>query len=148
MAPEITPIKGLDLKPMYSYFYASGTTNSAPRQGRGGVNTTTAFTDPDGDWRPRRSTRTATRSVSMRGCGMGPFSLDPTLMYQFGNREVVVPGTQGAVHCDQLLELFGHAAGGTRLAREGGHQRVALRRPRGLPDRPAAPRRPVHVHLG
>ena len=44
-APEITPLKGLDLKPMYSYFYASGTTNVAARQGRGGVNTTTAFTN-------------------------------------------------------------------------------------------------------
>ena len=43
MAPEITPIKGLDLKPMYSYFYANGTTNTSSRQGRGGVNTTTAF---------------------------------------------------------------------------------------------------------
>ena len=26
-APELTPIKGLDLKPLYSYFTASGTTS-------------------------------------------------------------------------------------------------------------------------
>ena len=26
---------------------------------------------------------------------LGPFSLDPTLMYQFGNRDVVVPGVAG-----------------------------------------------------
>ena len=31
VSPEITPIKGLDLKPMYSYFYASGTTQRQPR---------------------------------------------------------------------------------------------------------------------
>jgi hypothetical protein len=33
-SPEITPIKGLDLKPMYSYFYASGTTSGSSRVGR------------------------------------------------------------------------------------------------------------------
>lgn len=36
-APEITPIKGLDLKPMYSYFTASGTTNGNARVGRDGI---------------------------------------------------------------------------------------------------------------
>src|SRR2546428_3769218 len=32
-SPEITPFKGLDLKPMYSYFHADGlTAGAAPRQ--------------------------------------------------------------------------------------------------------------------
>ena len=66
----------------------------APRMGRGGVNTTTAFTNADGSWRPG-STRTAIRSVSMAAVRLGPFSLDPTIMYQFGNRDVVVPGMPG-----------------------------------------------------
>ncbi len=32
MAPEITPFKGLDIKPMFSMFYAQGTTNGSARQ--------------------------------------------------------------------------------------------------------------------
>ena len=93
---EITPIKGLDLKPMYSYFYASGTTNVAARQGRGGVNTTTAFTAANGDWRPGINENRQTVGLDSR-LRMGPFSLDTALNYQFGNRHVVVPGVPGGV---------------------------------------------------
>src|SRR5262249_25845318 len=42
-APEITPIKDLDLKPMYSYFTASGQTNLNARVTRGGINAFTWF---------------------------------------------------------------------------------------------------------
>jgi hypothetical protein len=88
---EITPIKGLDLKPMYSYFYASGTTSAAQaRIGRGGVNNTTAYTSPNGNWRPGINEDRHTVGLDAR-LRMGPFSLDPTLMYQFGHRDVVVP---------------------------------------------------------
>ena len=93
MSPEITPIKGLDLKPMYSYFYARGTTATASRQGRGGVNTTTAYHGRrTGRLEATGSTRTAHTVGLDTRLRMGPFSLDPTIMYQFGNREVVVPG--------------------------------------------------------
>src|SRR5881296_63127 len=34
---EMSPFKGLDIKPMYSYFEAIGQTSQAARQGRGGV---------------------------------------------------------------------------------------------------------------
>jgi len=47
-APEITPFKGLDIKPMFSQFYAQGTTSPNARQGRGGLNTGTAYTKQDG----------------------------------------------------------------------------------------------------
>jgi hypothetical protein len=90
IAPEITPIKGLDLKPMFSYFYASGTTSGSARQGRGGVNTTTAFANSDGSWRPGMNENRYTVGMDGR-LRMGPFSLDPTLLYQFGNRDVIVP---------------------------------------------------------
>jgi hypothetical protein len=90
-SPEITPIKGLDLKPMYSYFYASGTTNAGSRTARGGVNTTTAYTAANGDWRPGINENRHTVGMDGR-IRMGPFSLDPTIMYQFGNRETIVPG--------------------------------------------------------
>ncbi len=84
---------------MYSYFYASGTTNVAARSGRGGINTTTNFTAPNGNWIGPASTRTAIRSASIRGLRMGPFSLDAALYYQFGNRDVVVPGIAGTTGC-------------------------------------------------
>lgn len=91
VAPEITPLKGLDIKPMYSYFYASGTTSTGQaRIGRGGVNTTTAYTAPNGDWRGGINENRHTVGLDAR-VRMGPFSLDPSLLYQFGNREVVVP---------------------------------------------------------
>src|SRR5262245_43542753 len=38
-----SPFKGLDIKPMYSFFQAKGPTSSSARQGRGGVDTSTAF---------------------------------------------------------------------------------------------------------
>jgi hypothetical protein len=90
VAPEITPIKGVDLKPMFSYFYASGTTSGSARQGRGGVNTTTAFANADGSWRAGVNENRYTVGLDSR-LRFGPFSLDPTLLYQFGNRDVVVP---------------------------------------------------------
>jgi hypothetical protein len=96
MAPEITPIKGLDIKPMYSYFYASGTTSGSARQGRGGVNTTTAYTEANGFWKPGINENRHTVGIDAR-LRMGPFSLDPTIMYQFGNKNVVVPGVAGGV---------------------------------------------------
>src|SRR5260370_23942197 len=39
-----SPFKGLDIKPMYSFFQAQGATSGSARQGRGGVDTTAAFT--------------------------------------------------------------------------------------------------------
>ena len=98
-SPEITPIKGLDLKPMYSYFYASGTTSGSSRQGRGGVNATTAFTDADNSWKAGINENRHTIGLDGR-LRLGPFSLDPTIMYQFGNRDVVVPGTGGVTGCN------------------------------------------------
>ena len=92
IAPEITPFKGLDLKPMFSYFNAQGTTSGAARSGRGGVNTSTAYTRADGNQSGIIEDRfTVGLDTRLR---MGPFSLDPTIMYQFGNRDAIVPTTR------------------------------------------------------
>jgi hypothetical protein len=92
---EVTPFKGLDIKPMFSMFYAQGTTNGAARQGRGGINTSTAFS-PTGDYRGSMNEYRYTAGLDAR-LRMGPFSLDPTVMYQFGNRAVIAPaGACGA----------------------------------------------------
>jgi hypothetical protein len=90
IAPEITPFKGLDIKPMFSMFYAQGTTNGSARAGRGGINTTTAYTQPTGDVRGGINEYRYTVGVDSR-LRMGPFSLDPTVLYQFGNKAVIGP---------------------------------------------------------
>jgi hypothetical protein len=100
MAPEITPFKGLDIKPMISTFYASGTTSGSARMGRGGINTSTMFTTPDGSPRGGINEYRHTVGVDAR-LRMGPFSFDPTFLYQFGNRAVV--GVTGA--CTTGAEL-------------------------------------------
>lgn len=90
-APEITPFKGLDIKPMISMFYAQGTTSGSARAGRGGLNTTTAYS-PTGDVRGGINEYRYTVGVDSR-LRMGPFSLDPTIMYQFGNKAVIAPAS-------------------------------------------------------
>src|SRR5262249_50442548 len=102
-APEITPIKGLDLKPMFSYMVASGTTSSSARQGRGGINATNWFqntcgaadatcvgNNASGTWRKGLNENRFTTGIDGRW-RFGPFSLDPSVMYQFGNRSQLAP---------------------------------------------------------
>lgn len=99
IAPEITPFKGLDIKPMFSMFYAQGTTSGSARAGRGGLNTTTAYGTVDGaNCLPATCNRGGvneyryTVGLDSR-LRMGPFSLDPTVMYQFGNKAVIAPAS-------------------------------------------------------
>jgi len=92
IAPEITPFKGLDIKPMFSMFYAQGTTNGSSRQGRGGLLTTTPFTTPTGASLGGINEYRYTVGVDAR-LRMGPFSFDPTVMYQFGSRGVAAPAS-------------------------------------------------------
>jgi len=104
LAPEITPIKGLDIKPMFSYFTASGTTTTNARQSRGGISATNWFqntcsgvadagctgNDASGTWRKGINEDRLTVGIDGR-YRMGPFSLDPTIMYQFGNVSRLAP---------------------------------------------------------
>src|SRR5439155_9915438 len=101
LSSEVTPIKGLDIKPMGSYFYANGVTNGNARQGRGGY-VIAASTAPPGT---AGGSPFAPKNVSgADGVGtgisenrftvgldsrwrLGPWSLDPTVLYQFGNRD-------------------------------------------------------------
>jgi hypothetical protein len=86
---EVTPFKGLDIKPLFSMFYAAGTTNGNARSGRGGINTTTAFS-PGGNAIGGINEYRYTVGVDSR-LRMGPFSFDPTILYQFGSRGIVGP---------------------------------------------------------
>jgi hypothetical protein len=94
LSAEVTPFKGLDIKPMISMFYAQGTTSGSARAGRGGLNTTTDYS-PTGDRRGGINEYRYTVGVDTR-LRMGPFSLDPTVMYQFGNKAVIAPASFAA----------------------------------------------------
>jgi len=92
LSPEFTPMKGLDIKPMFSLFHASGTTSTSARAGRGGINTTTAFTNADGTSRGGINEDRLTVGVDAR-YRSGPWSFDPSVLYQFGNRNVIAPAS-------------------------------------------------------
>ena len=84
VSPEITPIKGLDIKPVYSYFHADGATSGSARRtvfdtNMLGGNTGTAA-------RPNDSEDRHTVGIDAR-FRSGPFSLDPSIFYQFGQRD-------------------------------------------------------------
>ncbi len=89
---EITPIKGLDIRPIYSFVQLVGSTSSSARNPVGGIGGTPGFT------------RSAIGGVG--GLGLyedrhtigvdarwrfGPFSVDPTFFYQFGTRDTDNP---------------------------------------------------------
>jgi hypothetical protein len=94
VSAEVTPFKGLDIKPMFSWFYAQGTTDGNARQSRGGIVAggsnnvgASAFNNPDGTVHGGINENRFTVGLDSR-LRMGPFSFDPTVMYQFGNRGV------------------------------------------------------------
>jgi hypothetical protein len=91
------PFKGLSIKPMYSFFQAQGPTSSQARQGRGGVDVAAAFNG--------NAANPASGLAGAAGRGVienrhtigvdatftaGPFSLQPTVMYQFGDRHQLI----------------------------------------------------------
>jgi hypothetical protein len=91
LAPEITPFKGLNLKPLVSVFSAQGTTSGSARAGRGGIGTGNGFfANPDGTMRGGINETRYTVGLDTR-LRMGAFSFDPTVLYQFGNRTVLGP---------------------------------------------------------
>jgi hypothetical protein len=91
ISPEVSPMKGLDIKPMYSYIYINSTTNVASRPLRGGYSNVaggpfapaTIFGADSSGTGISENRHTVGLDMRFRS---GPFSLDPTVMYQFGNR--------------------------------------------------------------
>jgi hypothetical protein len=92
-----SPFKGLDVKPMYSFFQAQGATSGSARQGRGGVDAIAAFTGSAGAI-PGAVAGAAGRGVieNRHTIGVdgkftaGPFSLQPSVLYQFGQRHNII----------------------------------------------------------
>ena len=105
-SPEITVMKGLDIKPMLSTFHATGLTSTAARQGRGGVSVAAG-----GPFAPTSAVN-ANGSAGVAGADgagtgvheyrhtvgvdarwrSGPWSVDPSFYYQFGQQAKWNPG--------------------------------------------------------
>ena len=123
---EITPFKGLDVKPMYSYFHADGTTAGAARRNATNIRTvggsmnsglatggqTNAApvaglaTTAAGDATDHEDRHTVGLDARWR---VGPFGLDPTISYQWGNYDTQAfrtNGTVGKVRGDASAWLF------------------------------------------
>jgi hypothetical protein len=84
---ELSPFKGLDIKPIYAYTYIDGSGNTndpfgyGQRTSKGGVSDTFNFA-------PGAVENRHTIGIDARW-KMGPFSLDPTAFYQFGSRDMI-----------------------------------------------------------
>ena len=98
-SPEIQPFKGLDIKPLYSYFYADGATAGAARR---------TISNQQGAVAPTQEHR-HTIGLDARWRS-GPFSLDPTLMFQFGEKTQRL-ATNEYIHADVRSFLADITAG-------------------------------------
>jgi Alginate export len=81
LSADITPFKGLDIKPLYSYVYIYDSVSTAVRKA---VNNQQGAVAPTNEHRHTVGVDARWRS--------GPFSFDPTLMFQFGDRDQKVIG--------------------------------------------------------
>jgi len=86
---EVTPFKGLDIRPIFSYANFISTTSSSARQARGGVGTGIANYPLMGGGFGDAVENRYTVGIDSRW-RFGAFSLDPTVFYQFGKRDQVV----------------------------------------------------------
>ena len=95
---ELSPYKGLDVKPVYAYFHAGGVADSGdhgPRQGRGGV-VDSLTVAPSSAGNPGGTAGFGLGAMEDRHTlgvdakwRSGPWSVDPTIFYQFGSREIM-----------------------------------------------------------
>src|SRR2546422_3307212 len=98
---DITPFKGLDLKPLYSWFHADGQTSGTARRNltnRGTVSGTLNGTGARGPAAPGDPTNHEDRhtlGIDARW-RLGPFGLDPTFYYQWGRVDSQAFATGGA----------------------------------------------------
>jgi len=103
ISPEFTPFKGLDLKPMFSWFHADGLTAGAARRAATNVRTVggniagaaaVGGGAPAGDAANTEERYTVGLDARWR---VGPFGLDPTIAYQWGSYETQAQRTNGSV---------------------------------------------------
>jgi hypothetical protein len=120
VSPEFTPFKGLDMKPMFSWFHADGVTSTNARRNAFNVRTVggtmnsalangndnAANTLSGGDAAMHEERYTVGLDARWR---VGPFGLDPTISYQWGAYDTQANrtnGTIGKVRGDASAWLF------------------------------------------
>jgi hypothetical protein len=121
ISPEFTPTKGLDLKPMFSWFHADGVTSGASRRNATNRRTVSAGGGTSGAMNTGASlgggnaAGDATDQEQRYTIGLdarwrvGPFGLDPTIAYQWGTYNTQAHrtnGTIGRVEGDASAWLF------------------------------------------
>ena len=93
VSPEVTPLTGLDIKPLYSFFHAEGLTSGAARRGAtnrltvgGNVNVAAAVGggNPNGATDHHEVRHTVGFDARWRS---GRWSFEPLVLHQFGTRE-------------------------------------------------------------
>jgi hypothetical protein len=132
ISPQFTPFKGLDIKPLYSYAHFEGITSSQARRGATNITTSSAF----GTVLAPGGSVAGTAAYQLKGVGAvpayafgdptqhenrhtlgldarwrsGPFSFDPTIMYQWGKRsDVVFDGPSGTPYNRHSVEADMHS---------------------------------------
>jgi hypothetical protein len=115
ISPEFTPFKGLDLKPMFSWFHADGLTSTNARRNAFNVRTVGGLMNgaagvgggaPAGDATNHENRYTVGLDGRWR---IGAFGLDPTISYQWGNYDTQgfrTNGTVGRVKGEASAWLF------------------------------------------
>ena len=103
VSPEITPFKGLDIKPLFSWYHIDGLTSSSTRGNHANIRTAGGTTNGPA---AAGSTTTAgdstlheeryTVGLDMRW-RVGPFGLDPTVYYQWGTKDSQAFRNNGSV---------------------------------------------------
>jgi len=103
LSPEFTPFKGLDLKPMFSWFHADGLTSTNARRNAFNVRTVGGTMNgaagvgggaPAGDAADHEQRYTVGLDGRWR---IGAFGLDPTISYQWGSYDTQAFRTNGSV---------------------------------------------------
>ena len=115
ISPEFSPTKGLDLKPMVSWFHADGLTAGAARRNAVNVRTVGGTMNgaaavgggaPAGDSADHEDRYTVGLDARWR---IGAFGLDPTISYQWGKyttQAFKTNGSVGAVQGEASAWLF------------------------------------------
>ena len=117
---EITPMKGLDIRPIYSFASLTGSTAGSTRSTTiGGIGGSPSFTRSAiggiGGLGLYESRHTVGVDARWR---FGPFSLDPTVFYQFGSRDTdnpFGPAINSNVREADISAWFFDVIGGWRL---------------------------------
>jgi hypothetical protein len=123
ISPEFTPFKGLDLKPMFSWFHADALTSTNARRNAtnvrtvgGAMNGVGAYAGSNTNLPPGATAggdptyQEQRYTVGFDGrWRVGAFGLDPTISYQWGNYDTLATrtnGTTGKVNGDASAWLF------------------------------------------